>query len=65
MPGDLEVQIGNFIEHHNLRRYHESLENLALADVYFGRAPEILAQRQHIKRQTIQYRCLLHQKNAV
>jgi len=64
LPGDLEMQIGNFIEHYNHRRYHESLENLTPADVYFGRGHEILAQRQHIKRQTIQYRRLLHQKNA-
>jgi putative transposase len=64
LPGDLEMQIGNFIEHYNHRRYHESLENLTPADVYFGRGHEILAQRQRIKRQTIQYRRLLHQKNA-
>jgi putative transposase len=64
LPGDLEVQIGSFIEHYNHQRYHESLENLTPADVYFGRGHDILAQRQRIKRQTIQYRRLLHQNNA-
>lgn len=36
------------------------LENLTPADVYFGRAGQILAERQRIKRQTIQCRRLLH-----
>ena len=25
LPGDLEAQIGRFVEHYNHRRYHESL----------------------------------------
>ena len=64
LPGDLELQIGNFIEHYNHQRYHESLDNLTPADVYFGRARDILAERQRIKRQTIQHRRLLHKKHA-
>ena len=38
LPGDLEAHIGNFVEHYNHRRYHESLKNLTPADVYFGRS---------------------------
>jgi len=34
LPGDLQAQIGRFVEHYNHRRYHESLENLTPADVY-------------------------------
>ncbi len=64
LPGDLELQIGNFIEHYNHQRYHESLDNLTPADVYFGRAKDILAERQRTKRQTIQHRRLLHKKHA-
>jgi transposase InsO family protein len=37
LPGDLEMQIAAFIEHYNHRRYHESLDNLTPADVYFAR----------------------------
>ena len=28
LPGDLEAQIGTFIEHYNHARYHESLGNV-------------------------------------
>jgi transposase InsO family protein len=61
LPGDLEAQIEGFVEHYNHRRYHESLENLTPADVYFGRGKTILLERERIKRQTIQQRRLQHQ----
>src|SRR4051812_9815952 len=32
LPGDLEAQIGRFVDHYNHRRYHESLSNLTPAD---------------------------------
>jgi putative transposase len=64
LPGDLEAQIERFIDHYNNRRYHESLDNLTPADVYFGRGPTILAQRARIKRQTIAHRRLQHRKLA-
>jgi len=37
LPGDLEARIDAFVYHYNHRRYHESLDNLTPADVYFGR----------------------------
>jgi putative transposase len=64
LPGDLETQIAAFIEHYNHQRYHESLENLTPADVYFGRGQAILLERARIKRNTITQRRLLHQKIA-
>jgi len=64
LPGDLEAQIGAFIEHYNHARYHESLGNVTPADAYFGRAADILRERAHIKRQTIQHRRLQHRKIA-
>ncbi len=37
-------------------RYHESLDNVTPADVYFGRAYEVLAERSKIKRRTMERR---------
>jgi putative transposase len=64
LPGDLEAQIAAFIDHYNHRRYHESLDNLTPADVYFARGEAILLERARIKRKTIAQRRLLHQKIA-
>ena len=57
---DLEAQIAAFVE----RRYHESLDNLTPADVYFGRGQTILLERERIKRETIRQRRLNHQAKA-
>jgi putative transposase len=64
LPGDLERQIGAFVEHYNHVRYHESIKNLTPADVYFGRAETILAERHRIKRATIANRRLQHRLQA-
>ena len=63
-PGDLDRQIGAFVEHHNHVRYHESIENVTPADVYFGRAQKILAARRCIKLATIANRRLQHALQA-
>jgi putative transposase len=64
LPGDLEAQIAAFVDYYNNHRYHESIDNLTPADVYFGRGPTILAERERIKRQTIAERRLQHQLQA-
>ncbi len=64
LPGDLETQIAAFVDYYNNHRYHESIDNLTPADVYFGRGPTILAARERIKRQTIAERRLQHQLQA-
>jgi putative transposase len=64
LPGDLETQIAAFVDDYNHRRYHESIDNLTPAEVYFGRGPTILAERERIKRQTIANRRLQHRLQA-
>jgi putative transposase len=64
LPGDLEAHIGRFVDHYNHQRYHESLQNLTPADVYFGRGQTILLQRERIKRDTIKQRRLQYQLDA-
>jgi transposase InsO family protein len=64
MPGALQADIEAFVDHYNHQRYHESLNNLTPADVYFGRGQTILLERERIKRKTIQHRRLMHQQNA-
>ena len=62
LPGDLERQVAAFVEHYNHARYHESLGNLAPADVYFARPETILLER--VKRQTIANLRLQHHLHA-
>ena len=57
-------EIEAFVAHYNHLRYHESIDNLTPADVYFGRGQTILLQRERIKRQTIQQRRLQHRTAA-
>jgi putative transposase len=64
LPGDLEAQIKTFVDDYNHRRYHESIDNLTPADVYFGRGLTILAERERIKQQTIANRRPQHQLRA-
>jgi len=63
-PADLRNQIEAFVEYYNHQRYHESIQNLTPADVYFGRGQAILNQRERIKQKTMQTRRLQHRKVA-
>ena len=64
LPGDLVNQIGEFVDHYNNDRYHESIGNVTPADAYFGRHTAIMERRRKIKKQTIQNRRLNHQRQA-
>ncbi len=64
LPGDLERQIDTFVNDYNNERYHESLNNVTPADVYFGRDKAIIRETAKIKKPTIQNRRLQHQKQA-
>ena len=64
LPGDLKGQIEKFIDHYNNHRYHESIQNLTPADVYFGRGQTILMERERIKQKTIDLRRLQYRNHA-
>ena len=55
-PGELEAAIDDFVVYYNNERYHESLENVTPADVYFGREHAVLTERSKIKGQTMKRR---------
>ena len=57
-PGDLEQAIGESVKFYNHHRYHESLDNLTPADVYYQRDKKILTMRKYIKENTLKLRRL-------
>lgn len=60
LPDDLNQKIDEFVDYYNYKRYHESLNNLTPADVYFGRGEQILRKRERIKARTIKERKRQH-----
>jgi hypothetical protein len=44
------------VSYYNNERYHESLDNVTPADVYFGRQHDVLRQRDRVKTRTMQLR---------
>ena len=65
LPGDLERRIGKFVEYYNHERYHESLDNLTPADVFYGRGQKVLNKREKIKIQTMALRKQMHYRNPL
>ena len=55
-PREVERAVGGFAEECNHRRYHEALQNVTPADMFFGRQATILARRARIKQRTLQRR---------
>lgn len=55
-PWELEKAIDDWVEHYNHERYHESLDNVTPADVFYGRRNEILDERAKIKSRTFTQR---------
>ena len=64
LPGELESQIASFVSYYNNQRYHEALDNLTPADIYFGRTKEVLNKRAEIKKRTMQQRRLQNLQTA-
>ena len=60
LPGELEQEIGRFVDYYNNKRYHESLDNLTPSDVYNGHRRECLSIRDMIKRKTLKARTALN-----
>jgi len=52
-PSELEDQISVFVAYYNHNRYHEALNNVTPADVYYGRNLDVLARRKQIKQKTM------------
>jgi hypothetical protein len=50
LPTQLEIEIASFVNYYNHQRYHESLDKLTPADVYFGKAKEVLSKRDQGKK---------------
>ena len=55
-PSELEQAIASFVCYYNEQRYHEALDNVTPADMYFGRYTAVTTQRERIKQQTLQQR---------
>ena len=53
LPGDLRRAISEFVDYYNNKRYHESLNNLTPADVFYERDREIHTRRGQIKKKTM------------
>ena len=49
----MEQTIGDWVQHYNHERYHESLDNVTPSDVYHGHSEEILGQWAIIKSRTM------------
>jgi len=52
-PGRLRAAMAAFIDFYNHRRYHEGLDNVTPADVYYGRRQAILARRKERQAATL------------
>ena len=64
-PWQLEHAIEQWVEHYNHHRYHESLNNVTPADVFFGRDRQILSRRDQIKRTTLARRRIENLRTGV
>jgi putative transposase len=64
-PWELEQAIADFVAYYNYERYHESLDNVTPADVFFGRQEEVLTQRELIKQQTLLERRRINLRNEL
>lgn len=55
-PGELERAIAEWVRYYNHDRYHESLQNVTPADVFYGKEKEVLEKRNLLKEKTMALR---------
>lgn len=55
-PSELKQAIASWVDYYNNERFHESLDNVTPADVYFGKRKEILKERNELKDLTMALR---------
>ena len=58
----LAEAIDDFVDYYNNQRYHESLDNMTPASIYYGKEKEVQSERDKIKRETM---ALRRQQNLV
>ena len=61
-PPELDQAIGELVEYYNNCRYHESLDNLTPADVYYWRGEQILELRRNFKLNYLENRRINYHK---
>lgn len=61
-PEELEKALEKFVYRYNNERYHESLNNLTPADVYYGRGDLILKERARLKSVSLYKRRMEYQQ---
>jgi len=59
-PDELIGALDSFVNYYNHKRYHESLDNVTPADVYWGKKEQILLRREKIKIQNMKMRRALY-----
>ncbi len=59
----LEPRISKLVNNYNHECYHESLDNLTPANVYYGRGQTILKRRERFKLKTLEMRRQNHYAN--
>lgn len=52
-PTELKEAIADFVDYYNNQRYHESLDNMTPADVFYGKEKEVKTKREKIKQETM------------
>jgi len=55
-PTELTERIREWVDYYNNHRYHEAIDNVTPADKYYGRALDVLKNREKVRKQTMKLR---------